>query len=386
LHYLLCSTAIVRPDGTPYENNHQCWNWLQDDASKAARWLKYIERDRIHDARNEDPIWYAGPIISTPSDGERRISVNAGSFEAEVPGLGDLMPYISTKGGTRPSQAHRLGLIGEKSSLRPVVEPIALHCSIDVMLDTGDASDSHLYQMAKRASSDARPFVVFYLSDFDPSGHGMPTAAARKFQALCDLEFPDLDLCLYPVALTLEQCIKFDLPSAPLQPTEKRKQKWLARFDREQTELDALLALRPGELEKLLQAAIEPFFDPTLDRRFDAANALPEGTDEWFKTLPAYTAAVEAISPLREVASAAAEELTEAVEHHVAEVRKAVREAEDAPKLDPVEIKPELTVEPPEPLFHTLDDFVTATKKLIARRDGGEADDEDWDEAEGGAA
>jgi hypothetical protein len=67
-------------------------------------------------------------------------------------------------------------------------------------------------------------------------------------------------------------------------------------------------------------------------------------------------------------------------------VRKAVREAEDAPKLDPVEIKPELTVEPPEPLFHTLDDFVTATKKLIARRDGGEADDEDWDEAEGGAA
>ncbi len=389
LHYLLCSTAIVRPDGTPYENNHQCWNWLQDDASKAARWLRYIERDRIHDARNEDPIWYAHAIISTPSDGERRISVNAGSFEAEVPDLGDLLPYLSTRGGTRPPQAYRLGLIGEKSSLRPIVEPIARHYSIDVVLDTGDASDSHLYQMAKRAAADPRPFVTFYCSDFDPSGYGMPTAAARKFQALRDLEFPDLDLRLYPVALTLEQCIKFDLPSAPLQPTEKRKAKWLARFEREQTELDALLALRPGELEKLLHAAIEPFFDPTLDGRFDAANALPEGTDEWFKALPTYTAAVEAITPLREAANAAAEEVTEAVEHHVAEVRKAVREAEDAPKLDPVEIKPELTVEPPEPLFHTLDDFITATKKLIARRDGGEgeADDEgDSDGAEGGAA
>ena len=84
---------------------------------------------------------------------------------------------------------------------------------------------------------------------------------------------------------------------------------------------------------------------------------------------------------MREAASAAAEELTDAVEHHVAVVRKAVREAEDAPKLDRVEIKPELTVEPPEPLFHSTDDFITATKKLIARRDGGEGEADDGDDS-----
>ena len=61
---------------------------------------------------------------------------------------------------------------------------------MDVVLDTGDASDSHLYQMAKRAAADPRPFVVFYVSDFDPSGYAMPTAVARKFQALCDLGIP----------------------------------------------------------------------------------------------------------------------------------------------------------------------------------------------------
>jgi hypothetical protein len=382
LHYLLCSTAVVRPDGSPYVNDHTCWNWLQDDASKAARWLGYVDFERIHDARNEEPIWRGRSTyeISTSSRGERKIGVDAGSLDAEVPDLYAVLPSLTISGSKRPEQPYRLGLIGEKSSLRPVVEPIAYTYDIDVVLDTGDASDSHLYQMAKRAAADQRPFVVFYLSDFDPGGHNMPTSVARKFQAMCDLHFRDLDLRLYPVALTLEQVIEYGLPSAPLQPSEKRKAKWLARFGREQTELDALMALQPGGLEKLLHTAIQPFFDPTLDHRFAAADAMPEGTGEWFKTLPAYTAAVEAITPLRETAIDAVDALTEAVEQHTGAVRKAVREAEDAPKLDPIEVEPEITVEPPEPLFHSRDDFLAATRKLIARRVG------DSDGAEGVAA
>jgi hypothetical protein len=386
LHYLLCSTAIVRPDNTPYVNNHTCWNWLQDDASKAARWLGYVDFDRIHDARNEDPIWCARSRsayeISTSSSGERKVGVYTGSLDAEVPDLGDMLPSLTISGSKRPEQPFRLGLIGEKSSLRPVVELIAHEYAIDVVLDTGDASDSHLYQMAKRAAADHRPFVVFYLSDFDPGGHNMPTSVSRKFQAMCDLQFCDLDLRLYPVALTSEQCITYALPSAPLQQSESRKEKWLARFGREQTELDALMVLWPGELERLLHAAIEPFFDRTLNDRFAAADAMPADVPAWFKALPAYTAAVDAITPLREAAIEAAEALNDAAEQHIDSVRKAVREAEDAPKLDPVEVEPEITVEPPEPLFHSRDGFLTATRKLIARRDG----DSDSDDAEGGAA
>ena len=370
LHYILATKKIVRPDGKVYENNHRCWNWLQDEASKAARWLGYVPFDRIHDARNEDPLWNA--YVTPGGEGERKIAVDGGSLEAAVADLHDMLPSLSVTGSNRPQQAYRLGLIGEKSSLHPVVEPIARQYAIDVVLDTGDASDSHLYQMAKRASLDTRPFIVFYLSDFDPGGHNMPTSVSRKFQALCDLHFPVLDLRLYPVALTLEQCIEFNLPTAPLQPTEKRKAKWLARFGREQTELDALMALHPGALDWLLHDAIKPFFDPSLDQRFNAANALPEDADTWFKALPAYAEAAESIRALHAAASDAVNELSEAVEHHVEAVRKAVSEAEDAPELEPVEIKPELTAEPPEPLFHSIDDFVTSTRKLIARRDGGD--------------
>ncbi len=373
LHYILSSTAaIVRPDGRLYVNDHSCWTWLQDRAAKAARWLDYVPFDRIHDARNEDPIWCA---LSQPSMvssyGKRSVIVDVRSLGIEMPGLGDVLPYVGVSGGRRPVQPYRLGLIGEKSSLRPVVEPLAQEYRMDVVLDTGDARDSHLYEMAERASHDRRPFVVFYLSDFDPGGHNMPTSVARKFQALCALHFPDLDLRLYPVALTLEQCVKFDLPSAPLKPSERRKEKWQAQTGgREQTELDALMALRPGELEKLLIAAVEPFFDPTLNQRFNEADAMPREVQEWFDALPACTVAVEAITPLRNAAAEAADALKKAVEEHAEAVRKAVREAEDAPTLEPVDVTPEIAVEPPEPMFHTRDDFLTATRKLIARRDG----------------
>jgi hypothetical protein len=106
---------------------------------------------------------------------------------------------------------------------------------------------------------------------------------------------------------------------------------------------------------------------------------IPEEAGAWFKALPAYTEATEAIAPLHEAAGDAVDALYQAIEEHATAVRGAVRTAEDAPKLDPVEIKPEIAIELPAPMFQTLDDFSTATFKLIARKslaiddDGGDA-------------
>jgi hypothetical protein len=98
LHYLLSSTAIVRPDGRLYVNDHSCWTWLQDRSAKAARWLGYVDFDRIHDARNEDPIWSAGSPCSPEAalgNNVRKISVSCGSLDAEVPDLEDLLPHLA---------------------------------------------------------------------------------------------------------------------------------------------------------------------------------------------------------------------------------------------------------------------------------------------------
>ena len=73
-----------------------------------------------------------------------------------------------------------------------------------MILVTGESSDTYIAGVAKRAAEDGHPAVVFYFSDFDPSGHQMPISVARKLQALRDLYYPHLNIKLYPVALTLE--------------------------------------------------------------------------------------------------------------------------------------------------------------------------------------
>ena len=53
LHYaLVSSTSLTKPNGARYLNNADDWEWLQVEASKAARWLGYVPFDRIVDQRN----------------------------------------------------------------------------------------------------------------------------------------------------------------------------------------------------------------------------------------------------------------------------------------------------------------------------------------------
>ena len=53
LHYMVLGRP--KPDGTPYENDKN-WEWLQDDAAKAARFLGYIPFEQIIDQRNAEPV------------------------------------------------------------------------------------------------------------------------------------------------------------------------------------------------------------------------------------------------------------------------------------------------------------------------------------------
>ncbi len=105
--------------------------------------------------------------------------------------------------------------------------------------------DTMIAELAARASQRSQPTVVLYFSDFDPSGHQMPISVARKLQALRDLKHPALKIEVHPVALTLEQVRRLDLPSTPLKATEHRGDKWRAVMQHEQTEIDALAALNP---------------------------------------------------------------------------------------------------------------------------------------------
>jgi hypothetical protein len=92
-------------------------------------------------------------------------------------------------------------------------------------------------------------------------------AVARK------IEFAQqgLDVTLNPVVLTEEQCRDYRLPRTPIKESERRGARFEARFGAGATELDALEALHPGELARIVSEQIERFIDPDAARAFFVA-------------------------------------------------------------------------------------------------------------------
>ncbi len=261
LHYMVLGRP--RPDGTPYTNTDEDWLWLTGSAGKAARWLGYLPFDQITDQRNAAPE----VRIFTPPDPRPYLTVGA---DVEIPDADELMPQVAVDGFTG-AQPYKLVIFGEKSSLADVLGPLAESRQADLYLPTGEISDTLLYQMARIGAEDGRPMVVLCFSDADPAGWQMPISIARKLQGFQALEFGDLEFQVRRVALTPAQVREYGLPSTPLKATELRADAWREAMQVEQTEIDALGSLRPDLLRRIARAAIEPFFDSSLDSRVSEA-------------------------------------------------------------------------------------------------------------------
>lgn len=67
--------------------------------------------------------------------------------------------------------------------------------------------------------------------------------------------------------LTEDQCRQYRLPRTPIKETERRKNCFEQRFGIGATELNALEAIHPGEMQQIVDAEISRYIDPTLDRR-----------------------------------------------------------------------------------------------------------------------
>jgi hypothetical protein len=358
LHYVLVAAAdAIKPDGTPYVNSDADWTWLSEGAAKVARWLGYIPFDRVIDERNE------APAIFVPEAVEPEAAVYC-TFDWRLPDPEDLVP-VAALNGFRPRQPFRLVLCGEKTSLRSVLEPIARAHGAELVLPTGEMSDTLIKGIADRAVTDGRPLVVQYYSDFDPSGWQMPVSVARKLQALRDL-MPDLPpIQLHPVALLPEHVADLGLPSTPLKQTEQRADGWRAQWGGlEQTEIDALAALRPAELAKIARAALRPFYDYSLDRRASEAESA------WHD---------QANLDLRQcVNSAWLVDARRRLEERLAEIVPELERLQRDLTLDMtgIALSPAPEVEPdvhglpsaPEPLWSSELGWAEGTRRLVARK------------------
>jgi hypothetical protein len=372
LHYRISSVGtVLKPDGKPYENDDDNWSYLEK-ASKTARWLKYVPFERITDARNGKPMLFAKGRWNV---GDSALSLQAIASSIWTPEL-ELAgpPSITTTGGRSHEQPFQLVFYGEKSSLAAVLEPVAKEVSGDILLPTGESSDTMIFDMVQRAAKDGRPLAVLYFSDFDPSGWQMSISVARKVQALRDLRFPDLKAQVHHVALTLPQALALELPSTPLKESERRGDKWREIWGHEQTEIDAAIALAPDALAEIVRDAVKPFYDPSLQRRArEVWSTWASREAQRFYDLPLYATAEGEI----EIANARVIEAHAELDAAISAARETQRHWSDAINAeidaDPPAEPPVDTVEPnlapaSEPIFSTDDDYATASRKLIDRK------------------
>jgi hypothetical protein len=351
LHY----GDIRKPNGEIYRNDDANWTWLANSAGKAARWLGYVDFERIIDNRNSDPV-----IL-------RRARVTPEAC-ITIPDVDELEPYagVASFEGRQP---YALMIFGEKTSLEDVLLPLARKFEADLFLPADEISDSLLYPMARDGAEDGRAMVVLVLADCDPAGHQMAVSIGRKLQALRDLRFPDLKFEVVPVALTVEQLIELGLPSTPLKETEKRADRWREAFGVEQTEIDALATLRPRGLEEIVTIAIGPYYDASLAAR------VAEAEREW------QAAAQRALNDqidgdaLAAVKDRAARRLNE-LEAEIDSINQQLRMTTDGLFALPPVVVPEPVVEEncarQASLISSAWDWATATRALMARKAYGE--------------
>jgi hypothetical protein len=266
VHYQIVSQQppVQKPNGLPYENTENDWGFL-NLASKAARYLKMVDPEAFVDRRNPEPhifaSYYGDPAPSYYCNG------TWGGFDIDLPTFPALPGFRVSGYDDANLQPYHLEVWAEKSTMNDVLLPVCEKYGVNLVTGAGEMSITAALSFLQRAERADRPCRILYISDFDPAGMGMPISVARKIEFFLRDRGLDLDAKLEPIALLQEQCREYRLPRTPIKETEKRRGRFEAAFGEGATELDALEALYPGELARLVETAILAYHDPEIAER-----------------------------------------------------------------------------------------------------------------------
>jgi hypothetical protein len=276
-----------------YANDVDSWDRLCT-AAKYARHMGLIDGETIADnrapeaSREPDPRFIPEPNVFVDATEWEAIHEAAETGETDEllsPTLvlpdSPSLPRLSSNGVTtwRPICTHHLEIWVEKSTMTDVLRPICDRHGIVFQSLVGESSLTRTGDLLRRIRRNGnRPTRILYLSDFDPAGNSMPAAMSRRVEYLARSEDPDLDIQVTALALTLDQVKAYRLPTTWIKESEARRQQFMARFGVDgAVELDALEALQPGELGRLVIEAIGPYTSATerwKDELWDVANDL----------------------------------------------------------------------------------------------------------------
>jgi hypothetical protein len=267
IHYQILSPGdVTKLNGMGYENTEADWELLED-ASRYARHLGLVDPAAFVDRRNPEPhLFFVTDPPAAPSC-EHEFwppwHMPAVTLDAD---LDWELPTIEVHGHEYSDalQPYHVEVWAEKSTMNDVLLPLCRQYSTNLVTGLGYMSITLVVNLLKRARASGKPVRLFYISDFDPAGDGMPTAVARQIEFAISDSLHDYDMKLMPLLLTQEQVMEYHLPRMPVKETDKRKGAFEERYGAGAVELDALEALHPGTLADLVTETILQFYDPHL--------------------------------------------------------------------------------------------------------------------------
>jgi len=275
MHYWYASFSdSKRPDGKPYQNTDADWAFMLQ-AGKHARYLDLIPCDGLTDEKNPDPIINAEYYKDlTFSKAKEKINVN---------NIADAISNAFHLIWGQNYQPYLIEAWCEKEIKKEKGMPdIITRYSINLVTGKGELSITSVDLALERIRKAGKPARIYYIMDFDPKGVHMPISIARKFEWFTR-KYKDFDIRLKPLALTKKQCIDdYKLPREPIKlgkggksgakAYDTLKEKFEGKFGEGATELNALEGLYHGELARIIEDAVKPYWNFEIEKQVRAFN------------------------------------------------------------------------------------------------------------------
>jgi len=289
-HYQLVSQEEpIKHDGKPYKNTDKDWEYLLA-ASKYARHLGLVDPKAFTDRRNPDPhIFLPDNFYQEEIAGWTYNFLNWCLPLIAIELADDLdweLPFLSSVGYdyNENMQPYHMEIWAEKSTMDDVLIPLCRRYSVNLVTGIGFLSITSVISLLERISRYKKPCRIFYVSDFDPAGAVMPTAVGRQIEYYLEGQAAGANVKLNPIVLTKEQVTQYRLPRIPIKETDKRKNGFEERFGEGAVELDALEALHPNKLARIIKENIEQFRDGKLNKKiYEAREEAEEELKSWWE-------------------------------------------------------------------------------------------------------
>jgi hypothetical protein len=179
-------------------------------------------------------------------------------------------PTVTGYDYTDAAQPFHVEIWVEKSTVNDILDPLARELFCVLSPAVGFTSITRTIDILKRIAEARKPTRIFYIADYDPAGQHMAPSVARQLEFWLERYAPGAEVKLHRLVLTREQVAHYSLPRIPIKDTDARKARFEAQHGAGAVELDALEAVVPGELERIIREALAPYRDPDLADAYGA--------------------------------------------------------------------------------------------------------------------